>query len=120
MVHVKWSNARVLWAAYLAFQRLTGITFAVTGICVSLINRLYALKAHTPEAACPRKAYNDSKEADMANTDNKEVIEALRSIEKQLIDIKYDVADIKRQMPKVPYYGDLLEDIARAVENIKR
>ena len=56
----------------------------------------------------------------MANADNKEVIEALRSIEKQLIDIKYDVADIKRQMPKVPYYGDLLEDIARAVENIKR
>lgn len=56
----------------------------------------------------------------MANADNKDLIEALQRIEKQLIDIKYDVADIKRQMPKVPYYGDLLEDIARAIENIKR
>ena len=56
----------------------------------------------------------------MANGDNKELIELLRNIEKQLIDIKYDVADIKRQMPKVPYYGDLLEDIARAIEDKKK
>jgi hypothetical protein len=52
--------------------------------------------------------------------DNKELIGVLKSIEKKLGDIKYDLDDIKRGMPKVPYYGDLLQDIVKAVENIKR
>jgi hypothetical protein len=55
----------------------------------------------------------------MTDSDNKELIEVLKRIEKQLIDIKYDVADIKREMPKVPYYGDLLQDIVKAVEELK-
>jgi len=37
----------------------------------------------------------------MANTDNKELIEVLTRIEKQLGDIRYDLADIKREMLKV-------------------
>ncbi len=48
---------------------------------------------------------------------NKEIVEVLKAVEKQLEDIKYDLADIKRQMPKVPYYGDLLHDIVKAIEN---
>jgi hypothetical protein len=55
----------------------------------------------------------------MTDSDNKEIVEVLKRIEKQLIDIKYDVADIKREMPKVPYYGDLLQDIVKAVEELK-
>jgi hypothetical protein len=51
---------------------------------------------------------------------NKELIEILKCIEKQLGDIKYDLADIKREMPKVPYYGDLLQDIVKAIENIRQ
>jgi Tfp pilus assembly protein PilO len=51
---------------------------------------------------------------------DKELIEALKGIKTQLDDIKYDLADIKRQMPKVPYYGDLLQDIVKAVENLKQ
>ena len=56
----------------------------------------------------------------MTNGNNKELIEVLKVIEKQLGDIKYDLADIKRQMPKVPYYGDLLQDIVKAIENINK
>jgi hypothetical protein len=52
--------------------------------------------------------------------DNKETIEVLKRIEKQLSDIKYEIADIKREMPKIPYYGDLLQDIVKAVENIRK
>jgi hypothetical protein len=55
----------------------------------------------------------------MNDSGNKELIEVLKRIEKQLGDIKYDLADIKREMPKVPYYGDLLEDIVRAIKNVK-
>ncbi len=51
----------------------------------------------------------------MADSD-KELVEALKGIKTLLQDIKYDLADIKRQMPKVPYYGDLLQDIAKAIE----
>ncbi len=51
---------------------------------------------------------------------NKELIEVLKGIEKKLGDIKYDLDDIKRGMPKVPYYGDLLQDIVKAVENLNR
>jgi len=54
----------------------------------------------------------------IANSENKEIIEVLKRIEKQLGDIKYDLDDIKREMPKVPFYGDLLQDIVKAVENI--
>ena len=56
----------------------------------------------------------------MTDGENKEMIEVLKRIEKQLVDIKYDLADIKREMPKVPYYGDLLQDIIKAIENIKK
>jgi hypothetical protein len=48
---------------------------------------------------------------------NKELIEVLKDIKTHLGDIKYYLADIKREMPKVPYYGDLLQDIAKAIEN---
>jgi predicted RNA-binding protein with EMAP domain len=51
---------------------------------------------------------------------NKEIIEVLKSIEKKLADIKYDLSDIKRELPKVPYYGDLLQDIAKAVESLNK
>ena len=54
----------------------------------------------------------------MANSDQK-LIEILIDIKTQLGDIKYDLADIKREMPKVPYYGDLLQDIVKAIENLK-
>jgi hypothetical protein len=56
----------------------------------------------------------------MADGDNRELVEVMKRIEKQLEDIKYDLADIKREMPKVPYYGDLLQDIVKAIENIKK
>jgi hypothetical protein len=56
----------------------------------------------------------------MTDGENKEMIEVLKRLEKQLVDIKYDLADIKREMPKVPYYGDLLQDIVKAIENIKK
>jgi hypothetical protein len=54
----------------------------------------------------------------MTDGDNNELIEVLKRIEKQLGDIKYDLADIKRAMPKVPYYGDLLQDVIQAIKNI--
>jgi hypothetical protein len=48
---------------------------------------------------------------------NGELLEVLRGIETHLGDIRHDLADIKRGMPKVPYYGDLLQGIARAIED---
>jgi len=56
----------------------------------------------------------------MAEGNNKELIEALNRIEKRLGDIKYDLTEIKNAMPKVPYYGDLLQDIVKAIENIRK
>jgi len=56
----------------------------------------------------------------MAEGDNKEIIDVLKRIEKQLGDIKFDLTDIKREMPKVPYYGDMLQDIVKAIENISK
>jgi hypothetical protein len=56
----------------------------------------------------------------MNEGDGKEIVDVLKSIEKQLMDIKYDIADIKRNMPKVPFYGDLLQDIAKAFENMSK
>jgi hypothetical protein len=56
----------------------------------------------------------------LTDGDNKELIDVLKRIEKQLSDIKYDLADIKREMPKVPFYGDLLQDIVNSIENIRR
>jgi hypothetical protein len=56
----------------------------------------------------------------MTDGDNKELIEVLKRIEKQLADIQYGLADIKREMPKVPYYGDMLQDIVKAIENISK
>lgn len=55
----------------------------------------------------------------MAGDSNQEIIDVLKNIEKHLMDIKYEMEDIKHQMPKVPYYGDLLQDIAKAIEEIK-
>lgn len=56
----------------------------------------------------------------MTDGNNKELVEALKRIEKQLGDIKYDLTEIKNGMPKVPYYGDLLQDIVKAIENIRK
>jgi hypothetical protein len=56
----------------------------------------------------------------MNEGENKEIIEVLKRIEKQLVDINFELADIKKGMPKVPYYGDLLKDIVTAVENARR
>ena len=53
------------------------------------------------------------------NDNSKELMDILKSIDKKLEAIKYNLADIKREMPKVPYYGDLLQDIVKAVEDIK-
>jgi len=55
----------------------------------------------------------------MTEKTEKELIEILKNIEKQLIEIKYDLADIKREMPKVPYYGDLLQDIVKTIAELK-
>jgi len=49
---------------------------------------------------------------------NKEIVELLKKIDANLDEIKYDLKDIKNAMPKVPYYGDLLEDITRAVKDL--
>jgi hypothetical protein len=56
----------------------------------------------------------------MAASNNKELIDVLKGIEKHLLDIKYDLADVKRQMPKVPYYGDLLQDIVTAIKDTSK
>jgi len=48
---------------------------------------------------------------------DREIIEILKDIRTQLGDIKYDLADIKRAIPKVPYYGDLLQDIIEAIKD---
>jgi hypothetical protein len=62
----------------------------------------------------------DDRSKKLTDGDNKELIDGLKRIEKQLSDIKYDLADIKREMPKVPFYGDLLQDIVNSIENIRR
>jgi hypothetical protein len=51
---------------------------------------------------------------------NKELIDGLKAISAQLSDIKDDLADIKREMPKVPYYGDLLQDIVKAIQDTRK
>ena len=56
----------------------------------------------------------------MTDGDNKELIGVLKRIEEKLGDIKYDLSDIKREMPKVPYYGDLLQDMVKAIENLSK
>jgi hypothetical protein len=56
----------------------------------------------------------------MSDGDTSEMVEVLKRIEKQLTDIKFDLAEIKNGLPKVPYYGDLLQDIAKAIEEMKR
>ena len=56
----------------------------------------------------------------MKDGENREFIEILKRLEKQLGDIKFDLTEIKNQMPKVPYYGDLLQDIVKAIEDIRK
>ena len=51
---------------------------------------------------------------------NKELIDILKDINEKLGDITYDLKDIKSNMPKIPYYGDLLQDINKAIENLSR
>ena len=53
---------------------------------------------------------------------NEELLQLLKDINEKLEFIKYDLKDVKSSMPKVPYYGDMLQDIARAIQdlNIKR
>lgn len=51
---------------------------------------------------------------------NKEIIDLLKQMNEKLDDIRFDLKDVKTNLPKVPYYGDLLEDIARAVKETKR
>ena len=51
---------------------------------------------------------------------NKELIDVLKDINEKLGDIRYDLKDIKSNMPKIPYYGDLLQDINKAIENLSR
>ncbi|UCE97664.1 MAG: hypothetical protein JSV74_06905 [Dehalococcoidia bacterium] len=51
---------------------------------------------------------------------NLELLDILKDINKKLGEIKYNLKDIKNNLPKVPYYGDLLEDIARANKNINK
>jgi len=54
--------------------------------------------------------------SEVAETDNQEILVLLKSIDKRLENIYYHLADIRREMPKVPYYGDLLQDITKAIE----
>jgi len=54
------------------------------------------------------------------DVEDKDTLQVLKNIEKQLEKISYDLADIKRGMPKVPYYGDLLQDISKAIDNIRK
>jgi len=54
--------------------------------------------------------------SEVAGTENREILALLKSIDKRLEDIYYHLADIKREMPKVPYYGDLLQDIIKGIE----
>ena len=53
----------------------------------------------------------------MADSD-KELIKILKEINEKLDDIKYDLKDVKNNLPKVPYYGDLLEDINKSIRDI--
>jgi hypothetical protein len=53
------------------------------------------------------------------NENSKELIDVLKNIEKKLFDIESSLNDLKREMPKVPYYGDLLQDIAKAIADFK-
>jgi len=61
-----------------------------------------------------------NKEIEMAAKNSKELIDILKDIERHLLDIKYDLADVKREMPKVPYYGDLLQDIVEAIKDMSK
>ncbi|MDD2472075.1 MAG: hypothetical protein PHT28_04060 [Dehalococcoidales bacterium] len=51
---------------------------------------------------------------------SKELIQLLKDINEKLDVIKYDLKDVKNSLPKVPYYGDMLQDIAHAIQELKR
>ena len=51
---------------------------------------------------------------------NKELIGVLKEINEKLGDIKFDLKDIKANMPKIPYYGDLLQDIKKSIDDSNR
>jgi len=50
---------------------------------------------------------------------NKELIKLLKEISEKLDVIKFDLKDVKNAMPKVPYYGDMIEDVVTAIEDLK-
>ena len=50
---------------------------------------------------------------------NKELIKLLKEINEKLDVIKFDLKDVKNAMPKVPYYGDMIEDVVAAIEDLK-
>ena len=50
---------------------------------------------------------------------NKELIKLLKEISEKLDVIKFDLKDVKNAMPKVPYYGDMIEDVVAAIEDLK-
>jgi len=51
---------------------------------------------------------------------SKELIQLLKDINEKLDVIKYDLKDVKNSLPKVPYYGDMLQDIAHVIQELKR
>jgi hypothetical protein len=53
------------------------------------------------------------KEEAMAGDSNQEIIDVLKNIEKHLMDIKYEMEDIKHQMPKCRITVIYLQDIAK-------
>jgi hypothetical protein len=50
---------------------------------------------------------------------NKELVKLLKEINEKLDVIRYDLKDVKNAMPKVPYYGDMIEDVVTAIEDLK-
>ena len=58
------------------------------------------------------------KEKHLMNSSDKELLKLLKEINEKLDDIKYDLKDVKGSLPKVPYYGDLLEDIIRSIKDL--
>ena len=50
---------------------------------------------------------------------NNELIKLLKEHSEKLDVIKFDLKDVKNAMPKVPYYGDMIEDVVTAIEDLK-
>ena len=48
---------------------------------------------------------------------DKAILTVPKGIDEKLGDIRYDLKDIKELMPKVPYYGDSLQDVKKRFTN---